>query len=134
MTYDQQSAGRTARRFRLGRASVVRVAAVASALCLAAGMGLSMSSQASAAAKQPPPFPPGVGGHDFLPVCISFGGILRLALPLPTCNGPVVNLELAGPPGPPPPPPGPLGINTDVHLSGVVAVAAGAAATTATAD
>ncbi len=88
MTSDQQSAGRTPRWFRGG----LRVAAVGSALCLAAGMGLSMASQASAAAKPGP----GFHRHDVLPVCISFGGILRLALPFSTCNGPIVPLEIAG--------------------------------------
>ena len=135
MTTDQQPAGRTPRRFRPGPARIVRVAAVGSALCVAAGMGISMASQASAAAK---PGPGGFPGHDkVLPVCISFGGILRVALPFSSCSGPVVPLEIAGddhplplqpPLAPPPPPPG---IFTDVHLSPAQLIPAG---TTGSAD
>ncbi len=110
MTTDQQSAGRTPRWFRGG----LRVAAVGSALCLAAGMGISMASQASAASRLPhPPGPPGHGG--VLPVCISFGGILRLALPFSTCNGPIVPLEIADHDHPKPPPPS--GIDTYVNTA-----------------
>lgn len=127
MTSDQQSAGRTPRWFRGG----LRVAAVGSALCLAAGMGLSMASQASAAVKQPHP-----SFKHVLPVCISFGGILRLALPFSTCNGPIVPLEIAGdednggPPSPPPPPVFPH--LTFVHTS--TSAPAAVAATTLTAN
>ena len=136
MTTDQQSTGRQAegervsrrlRAFRPTRASRLRVAAVGSALCLAAGMGIGMASQASAARIQPPP-----GGGDnseggALPVCITnFGGVLRLAIPPSTCNGHIVRLELAGshPHSGPEPGPGPSpdsGISTYVNTAAVYA-------------
>ena len=137
MTNDQQSAGRTPRRFRLGQVGAVRVAAVASALCLAAGMGMGMAAHASAATAQPGqgadpfpgpgPFPGPFPGHeDVLPVCVSFGGILRLALPLQTCNGPIVLLEIAS--GHHPfPPPEPSGIDTYVVTDSTDAATADAA-------
>lgn len=124
MTTDAQSTGRQAeggrvpRRLRLTRASRLRVAAVGSALCLAAGMGISMATQASAAPTPAPPTGGSPGHGGVLPVCISFGGILRLALPLGTCNGPIVYLLTAGGHRPHPPVP-PSGISTYVRTDQV---------------